>query len=685
MAYRVGVDIGGTFTDFCVFDDETTQLHALKVLSTPDRPGAEVLDGLRQLQTRFGVAPEHVTYFTHGTTVGVNTVIQRKGIRLCLFVTEGFVDVLEIARLRVPDPYDLLSRRPVPLIPKERVVPIRERVRGDGSIDTALDVGSVELAVERAQSLGAEGVVIALINAYRNPVHEQRAAEIVHRLAPGLAVFESSAVWSIIREYERTITAVVHGYVQPRVSAYLSSLQGALVDAGVTARALVTKSNGGVMSAQTAKTECAHMIMSGTAAGVIGASRVATLAGFADSVSFDVGGTSADVAFIAAGQPRHGVGEMIGEFPIHVPSVSVTSIGAGGGSIAWLDEFGVLNVGPESAGADPGPACYGRGATRATLTDAFALLGYLGRRDIGYDAVRVDVDAARAAIEPLARALGRDTSDTAEAIVRVAVSGMYLETSKLVSSHGADPRDHALIAFGGAGPMVACFLAEELGMRHVVIPTTPGVLSALGGLIADLKNDFIKTVYVDLGDASMPTIQSGYAELRARAVQWLREEQGYLGEIDLVHSADMRYRGQSFEIETTLQADAIDDGDVAALAEAFHAAHETVYNHADRAAPVQVINLRLVAVGRVPKPEFIQTPERMEWAKPAGRIAIHSNGEPIEVPLYVREELQPGHRLDTPSVVAQRDSTACILASFDARVDGYGNLILARRDDLARE
>jgi N-methylhydantoinase A len=353
MTYRVGVDIGGTFTDLCAFNETTNELHTLKVLSTPDRPGSEVMEGVRQLKARYGVAPESITYFTHGTTVGVNTVIQRKGVKLCLFTTENFTDVLELARLKTPNPWDLLSSRPPPLIPRDRVLPVKERMSADGSVDTAVDEASVIAAVAQARTLGAEGIVIALINAYRNPAHEHAVKAIVNRVAPGLPVFCSTDVWSVIREYERTTTAIIHGYVQPRVEKYLASLQAALREAGVPAEPMVTKSNGGVMSAELGKTHCAQMILSGTAAGVIGAAHVARLAGFPATMSLDIGGTSADVAFIRDGVPQYGVGEMIGEFPIFIPTVAVSSIGAGGGSIAWVDDLGVLKVGPESAGSTP--------------------------------------------------------------------------------------------------------------------------------------------------------------------------------------------------------------------------------------------------------------------------------------------------------------------------------------------
>lgn len=675
--YRVGVDIGGTFTDFCAFDERTRQVHALKVLSTPETPGREVIEGLRQLKERFSVSPAEIGYFTHGTTVGVNTVIQKKGIRLCLFTTERFVDVLEIARLKMPDPYNLKSRRPDPLVPKDRVIPVRERMRSDGRAETPVDEKSVAEAVARARALGAEGVVIALINAYRNPEHEREVAALVRRFAPELAVFCSSEVWSIVREYERTVTAVIHGYVQPRVSRYLGSLQAALGEAGVPAPALVTKSNGGVMSAEQGKAACAQMLLSGTASGVIGASHVAELAGFPNAISFDVGGTSADVAFIRDARPQYGIGEMVGGFPVYIPSVSVTSIGAGGGSIAWVDDLGTLKVGPESAGADPGPACYGRGGRRPTLTDAFAVLGYVGAVDIGYRAVQVDADAARRAVGTLAASLGMSVEDTAESILRIAVSGMYLEVSKLMSAYGVDPRDHALLAFGGAGPMTACFLADELGLRDVVVPATPGVLSALGGLIADLKNDFIKTVYLDLDDpAAAGSIRDEFAALRARGSRWLHDEQGYSGEAQFLCSADMRYRGQSFEVETDLDAAAIENGDLEAFAGAFHDAHEALYYHSDREAPVQVINLRLVALGPTTKPGFTQEAERERRAGPERRIMVYAGGRHREVPLFLRRRLQPGDRIEGPAVVAQEDATVCVAAGFAGRVDGYRNLLL---------
>lgn len=675
MSYRIGVDIGGTFTDFCAFDEANGTVHTHKVLSTPDRPGAEVVEGLAALKERYGITPADVSYFTHGTTVGVNTVIQRKGVNLCLFTTKNFEDVLEVARLKMPDPYDLFSRRPVPLVTKEKVFQIGGRILADGSEDQAVDEDSVRSAIAGVREVGGEAIVVALLHAYRNDAHERHVRDIVNREAPDLSVICASEVWPVIREYERTVTAVVSGYVQPRVADYLTALENSLADAGVLARPMITKSNGGVMSAALGKTQCAQMLLSGTAAGVIGASYVARMTGDENTMSIDIGGTSADVAFIRNGTPQYGIGEMIGEFPIFIPTISVTSIGEGGGSIAWVDAQGVLKVGPESAGSNPGPACYGKGGTKATITDAFCVCGFLGETELGYSAVDVDKDKARGAVAEVARQLDLGLKETAEAIIKVAVSGMYLEVSKLVSRYGIDLREFTLQAFGGAGPMLGCFVARELGMTRVTVPTTPGVLSAFGGLIADIKNDFISTVYCDL-DTAARTLRDGYATLRRRATAWLREEQGFEGEAAMLYTADLRYRGQSFEIETVLQEEWIENGDLASIAKAFHKEHARVYDHADEEAAVQIINLRLVIVGAAPKPELRELPSIEEAPVSKGTIDVFYDSAKHQAALYDRATLRAGQTVVGPAVVQQDDCTTCILGGFTAEIDAYGNILL---------
>lgn len=678
MSYRIGVDIGGTFTDFCVFDESSRALQTLKVLSRPDAPGDEVLHGLAEIERRFGIPPASVSYFTHGSTVGVNAIIQRKGARLCLLVTEGFRDVLELARLKIPDPYDLFSRRPDPIVPRDRVLEVRERMNPDGSTDTAPDRDSVLAAARRAQELGAEGVVVALLHSYANAAHERAVKAMVEEACPGLPVFCSAEIWPIVREYERSITACIHGSVQPRVAHYITRLEQALATRGVRPPPMITKSNGGVMTAAAGKTRSIEMLLSGTAAGAIGAGFVARQAGFARVMSLDIGGTSADVALLREGMPDFRAGELVGDYPIYLPTVSVSSIGAGGGSIAAVDALGVLRVGPDSAGSVPGPAAYGRGGTQATITDAFAVKGILGAGELGYGAVRVDRAAAEAALATVGSALGRDTAAAAEAVVSLAVANMYREVSRLFSQVGEEPSGYALLAFGGAGPMLGCLLAEEMGMEAVIIPRTPGVLAALGGLLADLRSDFVRVVFLDVVPAAVPALQSAFAALAEEARAWLRDSQGHAGEGLLTLLADMRYRGQSYEIEVPLEPAWITEPAPGRIAAAFHARHAEIYGHADEKAAVQLVALRVVIAGITPKPEFppAEAPESRPVAEAQLPVAHH--GGTVQAALFRRASLPPGARFAGPAVVVQDDTTTWVPPGFDGTVDVFGNLILRR-------
>lgn len=650
----------------------------MKVFSRPDEPGSEVIAGIRMLKERYGILPHDISYFTHGTTVGINTVIQRKGLRLALLCTKNFSDVLELGRLKTMDMYHLLSRRPDPLIPRDMVFGIEERMGPDGAVRAQLDEKSVAEAVQKARAAGAEGFVISFLHSYRNSAHELRAKAIVESLAPHFPVSCSSETWPIIREYERSITAVIGAYVQPRVAHYLGSLQRALKEAGVSAEPHLTKSNGGIMSAEQGKSDCVQMILSGTAAGVIGASHLAASSGVVQCLSLDIGGTSADIAMIVDGRPQYGVGELIGDFQIYIPSVSVSSVGEGGGSIAWVDDQGVLKVGPESAGSRPGPACYGWGGTRATLTDAFVVCGLVGHSALGYQAVSIDADAANRAVTELSQKLASTKEKVAEAIIDIAVSGMYAEVSGLVSRYGIDVREFSIMAFGGAGPMMACYLARELNVKEVVVPHSPGTLSALGGLIADLKNDFLKTVYMELDAAAITVVQKEYAVLSQRALQWIRDEQGDTEGSTLSYSAEMRYRGQSYEIETPLTS--VDCGDADAIARAFHQQHRKIYGHADESAPVQIVSLRVVSIGRKAKPQFKRYETIEGTVMPERLVSVWMDGELRDIPLYLRTKALPGMRLNGPAIVAQDDTTTIILPGYRCIVDEFSNLRISWGD-----
>ncbi|MEJ1976422.1 MAG: hydantoinase/oxoprolinase family protein [Acetobacteraceae bacterium] len=677
MTWRIGVDIGGTFIDFCALDESTQHLHTLKVLTTPDAPGQEVMNGIDLLQERHGMDPADVAAFVHGTTVGINTVIQRKGAEMALLTTAGFEDVIELARLRMPEMHGLFCARPDPLVPRDRIFGIPGRILADGAEQTPVDIPAVRRAAAAARAAGVQGIVIAFINAYRNPAHEQAAAAAVRAAAPDLFVFTATEIWPVIREYERTTTVILNGYVHPRVAGYLTSLERALAQRGVAARPMVTKSNGGIMGTELGKTACVSMLLSGTASGVMGAAFLAQQAGLSHALTLDIGGTSADVALVISGQPQFGTGETIGEFPLFIPSVSVTSIGDGGGSIAWVDGFGVLKVGPESAGSTPGPACYGRGGERATITDAMAVCGFLGHTPLAYSSVTMDRARAEAVVGALAERMGLTLQATAEAIIKVAISGMFVEVNKLLGRYGVDPADFSLMPFGGAGPMLGCLLARELGMARVMIPRRPGVVSALGGLIADVKNDFVSTLFLEAAPEAAPALREAGRQLRRKGEDWLRGEQGFEGPATRNFLADMRYAGQSFEIEVVLEEAWIEAGDMRAIAAAFHNQHVAIYDFADEEAEVQIVNLRLVVVGATVKPSFAASP-RVEGAPaPLRMVEVWYDGASRAMPLYLRDALQHGHRLSGPAIIAQEDTTICIPAGFAGQVDAWGNLHLA--------
>ncbi|MBS0536749.1 MAG: hydantoinase/oxoprolinase family protein [Proteobacteria bacterium] len=679
--WKIGVDIGGTFIDFCALEQKSGRVASLKVLTTPGNPGAELMTGLELLAEREGLAPEKVTRFVHGTTVGINTIIQRKGVKLALITNRNFEDVIELARLRMPDMYSLFCARPEQLITRDMIFGIPARMRADGSETVAPDLAAVADAVRTAKAAGVEGFIISFLHAWRDGRQEAQVAGEVARLAPELFVFSGSEVWPVIREYERTTTAILNGYVHPRVAGYLSALETTLADKGVPARPMLTKSNGGLMNAAEGKRACVNMLLSGTASGVIGAAWLARQAGESQVLTLDIGGTSADFALIIDGEPQFGVGETIGEFPLYIPSVSVSSIGIGGGSIACVDEQGVLRVGPHSAGSTPGPACYGRGGTEATVTDAMAVCGWLGHTAVAYGQLTIDVELARAVVGQLAVKLGKSVEETAASILDIAVSEMFVEVEKLISRAGVDLRDFVLMPFGGGGPMLGAFLAREIGMRRVMAPRRPGVVSALGGLVADLRGDFIRTVFERLSADALGRLRETTVALEGEGRAWLAQ-QGHRGPPRLGLSADMRYVGQSYEIEVTLNSAWIENGELAAIAAAFHDAHRQVYDFDDPNGAIEIVNLRLTAIGPGPALAFPEATEIATPAKPLRDVPIYVDGAIRAVGLYAREDLSPGATFAGPAVVAQEDTTLAIPPGASVRVDRHANLHLTFGDDL---
>lgn len=673
--WKVGVDIGGTFIDFCALEARSGRVASLKVLTTPEDPGAELMTGLALLAEREGFDPARMTRFVHGTTIGINTIIQRKGAPLALFTNAGFEDVIELARLRMPDMYSLFCSRPDPLISRDMVFGIPVRMRADGSESQAPNMAAVASAVAAAKASGAQGIVVSFLHAWRNGAQEAAVKAAVTRLAPELFVFTSAEVWPVIREYERSSTAILNGYVHPRVSSYLTALEERLKDRRVPARPMLTKSNGGLMNAAEGKRACVNMLLSGTASGVIGASWLARQAGENKILTLDIGGTSADFALIIGGEAQFGTGELIGEFPLHIPSVSVSSIGVGGGSIASVDAQGVLRVGPESAGSTPGPSCYGRGGERATVTDAMVVCGWLGHSEMAYGQLRIDAALAHRAVGELATRLGRTVEQTGQAILDIAVSEMFVEVEKLASRAGVDLREFTLMPFGGGGPMLGAFLARELGMKRVLAPRRPGVVSALGGLVADLRGDFIRTIFSPLSAASLPAIREVFEALAYEGRDWLAT-QGHQAAAELNLSCDMRYLGQSYEIEVALSPQWLETGDAEAIRQAFHRTHEQLYDFHDPEGAIELVNVRLSAIGAGPALSLPESDEIDAEASPARQLSVYTGLGFETIDLHDRQALVPGSTFEGPAVVVQEDTTFAIPADTWARVDRHLNLLL---------
>jgi N-methylhydantoinase A len=673
--YQLGIDIGGTFTDLSLLDRRTGQQTSLKTPTVPADPTQGVATGIALL-TEQGILPSEIGYFVHGTTIGVNAVIQRSGARIALLVTEGFRDVLEMARLRLPTPWDFYGQRPSPLLPRELVIPVRERMRYGGFVETSLTDVEIERVISKLTRLEVEGVAICLLHAYANPAHELALKTALEQRAPHLFVSCSAEIWPQMREYERALVTVMNAYIRPPLVRYLSALEGTLQELGIPARPYLTRSNGGIMTAVAAREHPVQTLLSGPASGVIGAAGAATRAGFADLISFDMGGTSADIALVTDGQIEFSREAHVGDFPLFLPVVGVSSIGAGGGSIAWLDGAGVLKVGPQSAGADPGPACYGLGGEEPTLSDAFLLCGYLNPVRFAGKA-RLDEAAASVAMDRLAGQLALGIPETARGVIRVALATMFAEFSAVLERRGIDPRDFTLVAFGGAGPVVACLLAEEVKISRVLVPPAPGTLAALGARHADVAADLIRTVHWRLDQPLPPLVLRAMNDLQARATTWLEQEAPTVGRTELRWAADMRYVGQSYEIETSVTDGWLRGGMGWDLADAFHEAHQRIFNHADLDARVEMVNLRVRAVGLIPVHAEREPQMRIGEADASGRRPIAIKGGWHDADVYQRDALGRDQRIAGPAIVEQPDTTTIIPTGWVATVDRFGNLIIS--------
>jgi N-methylhydantoinase A len=673
--YRLGIDIGGTFTDTVLVNERTGQVHVLKVPSNRREPWKAVLAALQRVAKDHGVDPAAIRYFVHGTTLATNTIIERSGARTALLVTEGFRDILEIGRMRMNDVLDFQGQALLPLIPRGDVVEISERILASGQVRTPLKSEDVRQAVERLVADGAQALAVCFLHSYAFDQHEQLAGETARAVNPDLYLALSSDVWPELREYERAIVAVIDAYVGPRMTGYFTAIEEALRAEGLTAPILVTRSNGGIMTALTARTSAAQTLLSGPASGVMGAADVAQRAGFPRIIGFDMGGTSADIA-IVDGDPLLSTEGQVGDFPVVMPSVDVSSIGAGGGSIAWMDAGGVLKVGPRSAGSDPGPACLGRGGTEPAITDAYVHLGIIHPDRFLAGELPLNPALSQAALSRLGDGLGISSRDTADAILSVATANMYAQFVPLAARKGIDLNDFVLLAYGGAGPTHACLLAEETGIRRVLVPPSPGTLCARGALTMDVKSDYVRSFRRALDQIPGAELEGAYSRLEASARAWLDGEAIPVEDIRLERSAEMRYVGQGFSINVACPADVSTEEGRNELAQRFHDRHQTVFRHGDPNAQVELTTLRLTIVGGTPKPPTVSSERGVDGAPPHEVRTVYYGGKEIDCAVYSRADIRAGHRFSGPCIIEQYDTTTFVTPRFTVTCDEYGNLLL---------
>lgn len=668
-AIRIGIDTGGTFTDFVVA--KGSRITSFKAPSTPQNPARAILDGLARIMAETASLPSEIV---HGTTVATNALLERKGARTALVTTEGFEDVIEIGRQARPEIYNLMVTRPAPIVSRKLRFGIVERTGPDGSIITPLDESDLKETINRILKTepGIESIAVCLLFSFANPAHEELIASALESL--GKPVSLSHKILPEYREYERTSTVVINAYLVPIMSRYLRSLSAGL-EAGAGGRRpplRVMQSNGGSVSAATAASEPVRAILSGPAGGVVGALRVCAAAGIRDIITFDMGGTSTDVA-LCSGEARTTNEALVAGLPVAVPIIDIHTVGAGGGSIARVDEAGALRVGPESAGADPGPACYGRGE-EVTVTDANLVLGRFGGADLLGGDMRLDTQRARATLTRLAAEMSgysekRITAEQAAlGVVRVANANMESALRVVSVERGRDPRLFSLVSFGGAGGLHVCELAAALRIPRIVVPNSPGTLSALGVLLGDVVKDHSRTVMMGTASTDRRVIEKRFAALEREAARDLASEGFVKKKTKLTRSVAMRYIGQSFEINVAWGQK---------FEAAFHRAHRERYGYADPSRPTEIVHIRVRATGVADKPRITRPSSNKSLkVEPSHMASVYLSERAARVPVYAREDLSAGAKFQGPAIITEYSSTTLVPANRMIYVDPWMNLII---------
>ena len=679
MPYRVTVDTGGTFSDFVYLNEETDEVTVAKLPSTPDDPSRAILAGVEVLLAR-GVRPDDIFYFCHGTTVGTNALLEGKGVRTGLLVTQGFRGIYEVAEQCRPHGsaiFDIFYDRPPLLVPESRTGEVTERVSAQGEVLLPLDEKALRATIRELREQDIKSIAVCLLFSFLKPEHEERARAIIEEEMPGVAVSLSSDVVPQIREYYRLSTTVINAYLEPILARYIANLEQRLADVRVeTPQKYIMQSNGGMATFSASAKKAVATVLSGPAGGITASVQTCRTTGFKNLITFDMGGTSCDVALIKDGEPSVQSRGKIEGRDIALPMIDINTVSAGGGTLARVDRFGILEVGPQSAGAVPGPACYGRGGTEPTITDCNVALGYLGEDNFLGGTMKLESAAARRAVdERVAKKLALSVEDAAEGIVRIIDVKMQEAIKAISTMRGHDLSDFQLLAFGGAGPLHAARIAKELGMAGVVVPLYPGVYSAMGLLMSDVKHDYIRSKLSPLAKVSESAVAQVFAELQGHAIRDLKAENFRDDQIGIERAIDMRYAGQGYEITI-----ACGNGmDLGALRRTFDDSHKQMFGHTAPDEPVEIVSYRLRGIGRVPpvklpsyRPQGLSLKDALRETRKA-RFA----GVTLDCPVYQRDRLDVGVRFEGPAIVDQLDATTVIPPGQSAQVDRFKNILIA--------
>jgi N-methylhydantoinase A len=680
--YIVAVDIGGTFSDLVSLDMETGDTTTAKVPSTPPT----FIDGVINALDKAEVPSSEVVVFKHGSTIATNAIIQRNGARTALVTTEGFRDVLLAGRADRTDHFDLSSIESPPLVPRRDILTVRERVGADGAVVTEIDEGTLERTIELLDKRGIEAVAVVYLNSFMNPQHEHRTLQAIGEALPDAYACASYEILPELKEFERTSTTVANAYIGPIVDRYLSTLTKRLEEWGFRNQTFIIHSGGGVVSLEAARRLPARTCMSGPAGGAVGAAYIGQLAGFPNVIGFDMGGTSCDLAVISDGSPEHHAGWKIEhKIPVQFPAIDVSTIGAGGGTIAWIDKVGTLRSGPQSAGAHPGPAAYGTGGTEPTNTDANLVLGRLNPASFIGGELKLDPELAREAVEKIAGPLELSAEEAAEGILRVSNANM-VDAARLISvERGRDPRDYALMAFGGAGPVHAAYCAAELNIPTVLVPRNPGLASAFGQLRVEIRDDYQRAILKKHSEVTPETLEDVFAEMERQARETLVREGVSEQEITLERTLDLKYYPQTTYLNFPVSNGQVSQETIDQAVEMFLARHEQEFGYSVSLefTSVEFVNARLVATGPAPTGELKETTETGtadEARIGSRRVHFAEAGGWIESQIYDRERLKRGVAFDGPAIVEQADSTTVVPPGARVEVDGYRNLVMDVRD-----